>query len=92
MRADPAAGALIGIFLVFGLLMLPGSFILALIVLIVIGIAKRSQSPSKSKVDREFATRFQELENEILGATSAGNEARQLATKRARRSRGQRLT
>ncbi len=44
MRADPAAGALIGTFLVFGLLMLPGSFILALIVLIVIGIAKSSQS------------------------------------------------
>ncbi len=91
MRADPAAGALIGIVLVFGLLMLPGSLILALIVLMAIGIAKSSKSRSKPKVDRKFAARFQELESDILGAPSAEDEADQVAKKGARRSRGQRL-
>ncbi len=68
LRADPAAGALIGTVVLFGLLALPGSLILVLIVGVVIGIARSLRTRRKPKVDKEFAARFRELENCILDA------------------------
>ena len=68
INADPAAVAIIGTVVLFGLLMLPGSLILVLPVGLAIGIARSLRSRRKPKVDKEFAARFRELENCILDA------------------------
>jgi uncharacterized membrane protein YphA (DoxX/SURF4 family) len=78
MRRDPAAGPLFGSVLLFGLLALPVSLILAVIALIAIGRTKSTRSRRKAKVDREFAARFRELENTILGANPTGPRRRRL--------------
>ena len=85
LSADPAAVALIGTVVLFGLLMLPGSLILVLIVGHMIGIARSMRSRRKPKVDREFAARFQELENSILGPRTSETRRQNLAKGRIRR-------
>ncbi len=65
LNTDPAAVALIGTVVLFGLLMLPGSLILVLIVGLAIGIARSLRWRRKPKVDKQFAARFRELENSI---------------------------
>jgi len=86
LRADPAAGALIGTVVLFGLLALPGSLILVLIVGVVIGIARSLRTRRKPKVDKEFAARFRELENSILDARTSESRRQNLAKGRIRRS------
>ena len=56
LRADPAAGALIGTVLVFGLLMLPGSLVVLLIGAFVIAIARSLRSHRKPKANIAVAT------------------------------------
>ncbi len=79
LNADPAAVAIIATVVLFGLLALPGSLILVLIVGLVIGIARTLRSPIKTKVDKEFAARFRELENSILDARTSETRRQNLA-------------
>ena len=86
LNADPAAVALIGTVVLFGLLMLPGSLILVLIVGLAIGIARSLRWRRKPKVDKQFAARFRELENSILDARTSETRRQNLAKGRIRRS------
>lgn len=72
--------------MLFGLLALPGSLILVLIVGLVIGIARTLRSPIKTKVDKEFAARFRELENSILDARTSETRRQNLAKRPIRMS------
>jgi hypothetical protein len=85
LRADPAAVALIGTVVLFGLLALPGSLILVLIVGLVIGIARSLRSRRNPKVDRGFAARFRALENSILDPRTSETRRQNLAQGRISR-------
>jgi len=86
LSADPAAVALIGTVVLFGLLMLPGSLILVLMVGLAIGIARSLRSRRKPKVDKEFGARFRKLENSILDTRTSETRRENLAEGRIRRS------
>ena len=71
LRADPAAGALIGTFLLALCLAGPVGLVLALVVWIVIEVVRRRRTHGEPAVDTEFAARFRELENSVSSANAA---------------------
>ncbi len=81
LRADPASGALIGTFLLAACLAGPVGLVVALIGWIVIDAFRRRQRRDPGSLsqgeptDDEFAARFQELENNILGDDRPGGSA-----------------
>ncbi len=81
LRADPASGALIATFLLAACLAGPVGLGLALVAWIVIEAVRRNkrrgEGPSAlgEPPDDEFAARFEELENDILGADRPSGSA-----------------
>jgi hypothetical protein len=81
LRADPASGALIATFLVAACLAGPVGLGLALVVWIVAEAHRRGQRRGEGPPTQgeptgiEFAARFQELENDILGDDQPGGSA-----------------
>jgi hypothetical protein len=87
MRRDPASWVLIGTVVLIAFLAMPGSLIIAAVVLLAIGAFRSARSRRRSSAEKDYATRFHELEQGILSGTSVDNETDRPASKRAGRSR-----
>ena len=84
-RADPAAGALIGTFVLAALLAPP---VLALALIVWLARARRRSSlEPEREVDPEFSARFHEMEESILKAGTVDSQSQKRAVTRPRGSR-----
>jgi hypothetical protein len=67
LYADPVRAELVGTGLLYGLLSLPLSLILGAVGL-VLELAQASQRRDQTEAEKEFSSRFRDLENSILNA------------------------